>query len=80
MDITLLLLKDIEENKLIKRIDCMLEEIRQSEKISAKREITCCIGISKGHLTNTIDIDEQINSAAKKLKISKQRGKGIYTL
>ena len=76
----IIVVKDIEEKQLIKRIDCMLEEIRQSEKISAKREITCCIGISKGHLTNTIDIDEQINSAAKKLKISKQRGKGIYTL
>ena len=50
------------------------------EKISAKRPITCCIGVSKGYLTNTLDIDEQIKLATKKLQISKQRGTGSCTM
>ena len=58
----------------------LINEISNNEKISAKRPITCCIGVSKGYLTNTLDIDEQIKLATKKLQISKQRGTGSCTM
>lgn len=76
----IIVLKDVEENAVIEKITFILEAIKQSQTISAKREITCCVGISKGHIKNTIDIDEHINLATIKLNISKQRGNGIYTL
>ncbi|BEH91646.1 hypothetical protein T23_17480 [Turicibacter faecis] len=76
----IIVLKDVEEHAVIEKVTFILEAIKQSQTISAKREITCCVGISKGHIKNTIDIDEYINLATIKLNISKQRGKGIYTL
>ena len=65
---------------LIPRLTIVALKIFSNEKISAKRPITCCIGVSKGYLTNTLDIDEQIKLATKKLQISKQRGTGSCTM
>lgn len=76
----IVVIKKSNEEELLKLITSLINEISNNEKISAKRPITCCIGVSKGYLTNTLDIDEQIKLATKKLQISKQRGTGSCTL
>ena len=76
----IVVIKKPNEEELLKLITSLINEISNNEKISAKRPITCCIGVSKGYLTNTLDIDEQIKLATKKLQISKQRGTGSCTL
>ena len=76
----IVVIKKPNEEELLKLITSLINEISNNEKISAKRPITCCIGVSKGYLTNTLDIDEQIKLATKKLKISKQRGVGSCTM
>ena len=76
----IVVIKKSNEEELLKLITSLINEISNNEKISAKRPITCCIGVSKGYLTNTLDIDEQIKLATKKLQISKQRGTGSCTM
>ena len=76
----IVVIKKPNEEELLQLITSLINEISNNEKISAKRPITCCIGVSKGYLTNTLDIDEQIKLATKKLQISKQRGTGSCTL
>ena len=76
----IVVIKKPNEEELLKLITSLINEISNNEKISAKRPITCCIGVSKGYLANTLDIDEQIKLATKKLKISKQRGVGSCTM
>lgn len=76
----IVVIKKSNEEELLKLITSLINEISNNEKISAKRPITCCIGVSKGYLTNTLDIDEQIKLATKKLQISKQRGVGSCTM
>ena len=76
----IVVIKKTNEEELLQLITSLINEISNNEKISAKRQITCCIGVSKGYLTNTLDIDEQIKLATKKLQISKQRGAGSCTL
>lgn len=72
--------KNTEEEELLQLILSLMDEISNNEKISGKRTITCCVGVSKGYLANTLDIDEQIKLATKKLQISKQRGNGSCTM
>lgn len=76
----IVVIKKPNEEELLQLITSLINEISNNEKISAKRPITCCIGVSKGYLTNTLDIDEQIKLATKKLQISKQRGTGSCTM
>ena len=76
----IVVIKKSNEEELLKLITSLINEISNNEKISAKRQITCCIGVSKGYLANTLDIDEQIKLATKKLQISKQRGVGSCTM
>ena len=76
----IVVIKKPNEEELLQLITSLINEISNNEKISAKRQITCCIGVSKGYLANTLDIDEQIKLATKKLKISKQRGVGSCTM
>lgn len=76
----IVVIKKSNEEELLKLITSLINEISNNEKISAKRPITCCIGVSKGYLANTLDIDEQIKLATKKLQISKQRGVGSCTM
>ena len=76
----IVVIKKPNEEELLQLITSLINEISNNEKISAKRPITCCIGVSKGYLANTLDIDEQIKLATKKLQISKQRGVGSCTM
>ena len=74
------IIKKSNEEELLKLITSLINEISTNEKLCAKRPITCCIGVSKGYLTNTLDIPIPIKNALARNWVSDKKFLSLFLL